>query len=466
MSSNKFENGLFIFRRDLRIVDNNGLNLLNEKCKNIYTIFIFTPEQVSGVNSYKSDNAIQFMIESLEDLESQISNKGGKLYCFYGHNEKIVGQCIKDLNIDVVCFNLDYSPYAIKRDKGIIDLCKKTQTYVMYDHDYYLHAPGSILTGSNTPYQKFTPYYQAALKKKIELPKNNANKKYHFAYVKKTLINRISLKDALQKFTSINQNILVHGGRQNAIKQLHSAHKTQIHYASTHNDLSKNTSQLSAYIKFGCISIREAYQVLRSKRELIRQLIWRDFYANILYSFPHVLGNAMKKNYNKIRWHHNSNWFEAWKQGKTGYPVVDAGMRQLNTTGYMHNRARLITASFLVKTLLISWEHGEKYFAKKLTDYDPASNNGNWQWIASTGADSQPFFRIFNPWEQAKNFDPDAEYIKKWVPELKDVSSEDIMKWETAHNEPNNKDVNYPKPIVDYAKQKKLALQMYNSVFH
>jgi deoxyribodipyrimidine photo-lyase len=464
--SNKFENGLFIFRRDLRIVDNNGLNLLNEKCKNIYTIFIFTPEQVSSANSFKSDNAIQFMIESLEDLESQISNKGGKLYCFYGHNEKIVTHCIKDLNIDVVCFNLDYSPYAIKRDKGIIDLCKKMQTYIMYDHDYYLHTPGTILTGSNTPYQKFTPYYQAALKKKIESPKTNANKKYHFAYVKKTLINRISLTDALHKFTNTNQNILVHGGRQNAIKQLHIANKTQGHYATTHNDLSKNTSQLSAYIKFGCISIREAYHVLKSKRELIRQLIWRDFYANILYSFPHVLGNAMKKNYNKIRWHHNSNWFEAWKQGKTGYPIVDAGMRELNTTGYMHNRARLITASFLVKTLLISWEYGEKYFAKKLTDYDPASNNGNWQWIASTGADSQPFFRIFNPWEQAKNFDPDAEYIKKWVPELKNVSVKDIMNWDVSYNENNNKDVNYPKPIVDYAKQKNLALQMYNSVFH
>jgi len=464
--SNKFENGLFIFRRDLRIVDNNGLNLLNEKCKNIYTIFIFTPEQVSSANYFKSDNAIQFMIESLEDLESQISNKGGKLYCFYGHNEKIVTHCIKDLNIDVVCFNLDYSPYAIKRDKGIIDLCKKMQTYIMYDHDYYLHTPGTILTGSNTPYQKFTPYYQAALKKKIESPKTNANKKYHFAYVKKTLINRISLTDALHKFTNTNQNILVHGGRQNAIKQLHIANKTQGHYATTHNDLSKNTSQLSAYIKFGCISIREAYHVLKSKRELIRQLIWRDFYANILYSFPHVLGNAMKKNYNKIRWHHNSNWFEAWKQGKTGYPIVDAGMRELNTTGYMHNRARLITASFLVKTLLISWEYGEKYFAKKLTDYDPASNNGNWQWIASTGADSQPFFRIFNPWEQAKNFDPDAEYIKKWVPELKNVSVKDIMNWDVSYNENNNKDVNYPKPIVDYAKQKNLALQMYNSVFH
>jgi deoxyribodipyrimidine photo-lyase len=463
--SNKFENGLFIFHRDLRIVDNNGLNLLSEHCKNIYTIFIFTPEQVSSVNSFKSDNAIQFMIESLEDLESQISNKGGKLYCFFGHNEKIVSQCIKEFNINIVCFNLDYSPYAIKRDQGIIDLCKKMETYVIYDHDYYLHEPGSILTGSKTPYQKFTPYYEAAMKKKIASPKI-ASTRIRFTYSKKTIPNRISLNEAIQKFTKQNDDILVHGGRENALKQIKKAYKSQIHYSTTHNELSKSTSELSAYIKFGCISIREVYHFFKTKREFVRQLIWRDFYANILYSFPRVLGHAMKEKYNKIRWHHNASWFEAWKQGKTGFPIVDAGMRQLNTTGYMHNRARLITASFLVKTLLISWEHGEKYFAKKLTDYDPASNNGNWQWIASTGADSQPFFRIFNPWEQAKNFDPDAEYIKRWIPELKEVSAKDIMNWDDVEVLKSHKEIHYPKPIVDYAKQKKIALQMYNSIFH
>jgi len=470
-SSNKmsenFENGLFIFRRDLRIVDNNGLNLLNENCKNIYTIFIFTPEQVTNSNNFKSDNAVQFMIESLEDLETQISNKGGKLYSFYGHNEKIVSQCIKDFNIDVVCFNLDYTPYAVKRDKGIITLCEKMGTFVMYDHDYYLHEPGSILTGAKTPYQKFTPYYEAALKKKIQMPTRTKN--MHFSYLKKPLSNRISLKDAMLKFTKENKEILVHGGRQNALRQLNIANKTQSRYSLTHNELSKSTTELSAYIKFGCVSIREVYHVLKSKRDLIRQLIWRDFYANILYSFPYVLGHAMKKKYDKIKWRHNTRWFEAWRDGMTGFPIVDAGMRQLNETGYMHNRARLITASFLVKTLLISWEHGEKYFATKLTDYDPASNNGNWQWIASTGADSQPFFRIFNPWEQAKNFDPKAEYIKKWIPELKDVSVKDIMNWGDISSSPSStstEKIKYPKPIVDYSKQKPLALKMYNSVFH
>jgi deoxyribodipyrimidine photo-lyase len=458
----KFENGLFIFRRDLRIVDNNGLNLLKEHCKNIFTVFIFTPEQVSYSNKFKSNNAVQFMIESLEDLSSKISNNGGKLYTFYGSNESVIKNFIQEFNINIVCFNLDYSPYAIERDQKVIELCEKMKVYVMYDHDYYLHEPGSILTSSKTPFQKFTPYYEASLRKKIELPKPAS--KIHFSYLKKTVPHQITLSQAFEKFTKKNEDILVHGGRENAIKILKEAVKAQTHYSTTRNDLSKNTTLLSAYIKFGCLSIREVYKFLKNKRDLVRQLIWRDFYANILYSFPYVLGSAMKKNYNKIKWHFNSNWFDAWKTGKTGYPIVDAGMRELNTTGYMHNRARLITASFLVKTLLISWEEGEKYFAKQLTDYDPASNNGNWQWIASTGADSQPFFRIFNPWEQAKNYDPDAEYIKKWIPELKDVPVKDILNWGDVYDNKEYKNI-YLKPIVDYKKQKELALKMYGKVF-
>ena len=459
--TNKFENGLFIFRRDLRIVDNNGLNLLNEKCKNVFTIFIFTPEQVGSGNKYKSDNSVQFMIESLEDLASQISKSGGHLYTFYGHNDKIVADCIKAFDINVVCFNLDISPYAKERDEKIIKLCEHMKTYVMYDYDYYLHQPGTIVNGSGEPYQKFTPYYNTALKKKIESPAGP--RKIHFKRSESHIPGKISLEQAFNKFTKENPDILVHGGRPEAIKTLKTAVRTQTHYPKTHNELDKQTTQLSAYLKFGCISIREAYKALHGKRDIIRQLIWRDFYANILYSFPHVLGHAMKQKYNKVHWHHNTNWFKAWCDGETGFPVVDAGMRQLNETGYMHNRARLIVASFLTKTLLIDWREGEEYFASKLTDYDPASNNGNWQWVASTGADSQPYFRIFNPWEQAKNFDPDCEYIKKWVPELADVPEKDILNWETEWNK--FKDIKYCKPIVDYKKQKDLALKMFGNVF-
>ena len=239
--------------------------------------------------------------------------------------------------------------------------------------------------------------------------------------------------------------------------------KTQKHYSKTHNELDKPTTQLSAYIKFGCISIREMYKAFKSNNDLIRQLIWRDFYMNILYSFPYVLGKPMKPNYAKIKWHHNATWFKAWSTGETGFPVVDAGMRQLNTTGYMHNRARLIVASFLTKTLLIDWREGEEYFAKNLTDYDPASNNGNWQWIASSGADSQPYFRIFNPWLQGKEVDPDANYIKQWVPELKNVNAKDIHQWNDTWRE--HKECKYPKPICDYQVQKEKALAMFRKIY-
>lgn len=456
--NSKFENGLFIFRRDLRIIDNNGLNLLNEKCKNIYTIFIFTPEQVGSGNKYKSDNSVQFMIESLEDLASQLSKTGGHLYTFYGHNDKVVADCIKAWDINLVCFNLDITPYAKERDEKIIKLCEHMKTYVIYDFDYYLCEPSSVVNGSGDTYQKFTPYYNTAKKLKVEKPagKRHLTLKKSDAHIS----NKISLDEAMKKFVgNENPDILVHGGRQEAIKQMRIASKNIKHYEKTRDELSKPTSQLSSYIKFGNISIREVYYAFKNNHAFIRQLYWRDFYAGILYSFPRVLGHALKPKYDKIKWHHNERWFNAWCRGETGFPVVDAGMRQLNATGYMVNRARLIVASFLIKTLLIDWREGEKYFASKLTDYDVASNNGNWQWISGGGADSQQYTRIFNPSRQGENFDKDCIYIKKWVPELSSLEPKIIHNWETEWV--NHKDIKYPKPILDYSEQRKKALDMY-----
>lgn len=454
-----YENGLFIFRRDFRIIDNNGLNLANSLCNRVYPIFIFTPEQVSGANKYKSVNAVQFMIESLDDLYKKTGNK---LLCFYGHNPTIVSYLIKELSINLVCFNADYSPYAIQRELSIIQMCDKMDVAVQYSHDYYLHPPGSIVNGQGDPYQKFTPYYNIASRKKVDAPAGSRT--IHFASTSKHLINKISLDEAFRKFVgSPNPNILVHGGRDEGIKQMRQAAKNIKNYSTTHNELSKPTSQLSAFIKFGCISIREVYKAFHSKHDFIRQLFWRDFYESILYSFPQVLGQALKPKYNKIKWHHNERWFDAWKKGVTGFPVVDAGMRQLNATGYMHNRARLIVMSFLIKTLLIDWRHGEKYFATKLTDYDPASNNGNIQWIMGGGSDSMPFFRIFNPWMQQENFDKDCEYINTWIPELDSVEPKIIHNWETEWK--NYKDIKYPKPICDYAEQKEKCLKMYRAIF-
>jgi deoxyribodipyrimidine photo-lyase len=461
--STKFENGLFIFRRDLRVVDNNGLNLLNEKCKNIYTIFIFTPEQAGNGNKYKSDNALQFMIESLEDLASNISKMGGQLHTFYGHNDKVVEDCIKAFDINVVCFNLDITPYALERDAKIIKLCEKMETYVMYDHDYYLHEPGTIVNGSGNPYVKFTPYYEKAKKLKVEAPAGI--RKLHLAKSSAHVSNKITLDLAMKKFVGKeNPDILVHGGRENALKQMRQAAKNIKHYAQTRNDLAKPTSQLSAYIKFGAVSVREVYKVFRSKHDFIRQLYWREFYGNVLYSFPRVLGHSLNPKYDKIKWHHNERWFEAWKKGETGIPLVDASQRQLLQTGWTHNRGRMISSSILIKILLIDWREGERFYAQHLVDYDVASNNGGWQFSSGSGADSQPYFRYFNPYLQSKNNDSDCEYIKQWIPELKDVPPADIHNWDTTWEK--HKECGYPKPIVNYAEQKEISLKMYKDALY
>jgi deoxyribodipyrimidine photo-lyase len=455
--SEKFENGLFIFRRDLRIIDNNGLNFLSTLCKNIYTIFIFTPEQVGSGNKYKSDNAVQFMIHSLKDLASSIRSEGGQLHTFYGDNEKIVADCIEAWDINVVAFNLDITPYARIRDDGIVKLCQRKQVFVTYTPDYYLCEPGSVLNGSKEVYQKFTPYYNQAKTKKVEKPVTN---KLHFKSSNSHIPNKISLIQAMERFVGKeNPDILVHGGRTEALKQMRIAAKNIKRYAQTRDELSKPTSQLSAYIKFGNVSIREVYYAFKSNHAFIRQLYWRDFYSGILYEFPHVLGNALKPKYDKIKWHHNERWFDAWCKGETGFPLVDAGMRQLNATGYMVNRARLITMSFLIKTMLIDYRLGERYFATKLTDYDPGSNNGNTLWIMGGGADSQQYMRIFSPSIQAKEHDGDCKYIKTWITELKDVDNEIILNWETEWQ--NHKEIKYPKPILDYSEQRKKALDMY-----
>jgi deoxyribodipyrimidine photo-lyase len=453
------KNGLFIFRRDLRIIDNTCLNQMTNLCDKVYPIFIFTPEQVGSTNKFKSDNSVQFMIESLIDLNKATN---GKLLCFYGHNVSIIKNLIKDLDINCIGFNVDYTPYASKRDSEIEKLCQQMNVELILYHDYYLHPPGTILNGTGNPYQKFTPYYNVASKKHVESPAHKKN--IAFASTTKILQGKINLGQAQSKFIKkFNDIILVHGGRQNALKQIISALKNTKSYTTTRDQLSLHTSELSAYIKFGCVSIREVYKHFRSRTAFIRQLYWRDFYATVLAYFPHVLGSAMNKKYNKIKWHHNTNWFNAWKNGNTGFPVVDAAMRQLNETGYMHNRARLIVASFLVKTLLISWEKGEEYFATKLTDYDPASNNLNWQWCASTAIDSQPYFRIFNPWSQQEEYDPNCEYIKKWIPELASLDTKIIHNWNNEYS--NYKDIKYFKPICDYSVQKEKALKMYKQIF-
>lgn len=451
--------GIFIFRRDFRIEDNNGLNWMSFSCKNIHPVFIFTPEQVGAGNDYKSNNAVLFMIESLLDLQKRIREKGGTLHCFYGKNKSVLQQLIRAWGVDYVCFNRDYTPYAKKRDAEIFSLCRSMKILCESAPDYYLHEPDTIHSGSGDTYKKFTPYYDTARKVRVQ-----GVYRYPISFAKSasgTLSSKITLEQALAKFTRPNSDLLVRGGRKEAQAALRDAKQRLRTYSSSRDDMAKETSQLSAYIKFGCLSVREIYRECKSNAAFTRQLMWRDFYMDILNAYPQVLGKALKPKYNKIKWRFNQRWFQAWCDGKTGFPLVDAAMRQMNTTGYMHNRGRLVVASFLTKTLLISWRRGEQYFATKLTDYDPASNNGNWQWVASTGADSQPYFRIFSPTEQLKKHDPHATYVRSWVKELKDVPVRDIMHWDTKYKE--YKSTGYPGPIVEFNKQRTLALEMFSS---
>ncbi|MFC1842949.1 cryptochrome/photolyase family protein [Candidatus Dependentiae bacterium] len=451
-----YKKSIFIFRRSLRISDNMGLLKALKLSKKVVPIFIFTPEQILK-NSYKSDNAVQFMVESLSELDKELKKKDSKLFYFFGKPHEVVKDLIKNNKIEAVFANVDYTPYSISRDKKICKVCEEYNVDFKSYEDLLLNPIGSFLTGSNTPFKKYTPYYNKAKKNKIKPTAKNRYKNY----ISNNYRIKNEFKGNIGSFYKKNNKAAVKGGRKNALLILKKMKKFK-DYDKKRNILIYETTKLSAYIKFGCVSIREVCHVINksiNSKDLIKQLYWRDFYYNIAFFFPHVFGHAMKEKYDKISWPNKKSLFEKWKKGKTGFPIVDACMRQLNETGFMHNRGRLITSNFLIKILLIDWKKGEQYFAQKLIDYDPSVNNGNWQWSSSTGADSQPYFRIFNPWLQSKKFDSACEYIKKWVPELREVNNADIQKWHEKCSK--YKEIDYPKPIVDYAQIRKKSMALY-----
>ena len=400
------EINIFLFRRDFRIVDNLALNKLIEECgnKGIYPMFIFNPKQIYAKNNqYFSNNCVQFMIESLDSLDQHID-----VNYYEGDDIEVLTKLSKKYKINSIAYNKDYSPFAIKRD-GIIEAwAKSKEIHIITAEDYTLYPMGTIQNNKNEPYQVFTPFYKKSLLIKVKAPEPPIVKH----------INVIGIKNIKKfdkhKYYVVNDDLAVRGGRENALERFKNI-MTDYAKVRDYPALDK-TTKLSAYIKFGCVSIREVYFNYNKVKELQRELVWREFYANILYYFPYVLGNSFKEKYDNIEWTNNKEWFKKWCQGKTGYAMVDAGMSQLNKTGWMHNRLRMITAMFLTKDLLIDWRWGEKYFATKLVDYDPASNNGGWQWSASTGTDAQPYFRIFNPELQLKRYDKDYEYIRTWIP--------------------------------------------------
>lgn len=460
MNTKIYKLGLYIFHRDLRISDNTALIKAANECENVIPLFIIDKRQVSKDNPYRGNHFIQFMYESLLDLINTTEKENKNILLKKGLTHNLIKEVIKDFKIEAVYSNYDYTPFSIKRDNDIKKVCTSLKVPFIQTHDYLLNNPTKILNNEQEPYKVFTPYYKKATQFKVEKPnqKNILNQLYE----KTPKLNQAQLKDWLS--FKENKNLFAKGGRKQALLKLKNSQKIITNYQNKKDFPSQNhTTELSPYIKMGCISPREIYWYIKNNNPasspLLRQLYWRDFYTTIAWHFPKVFQESFRKKYKQIPWSKNKNNFHKWCTGNTGIPIVDAGMRELNETGWMNNRVRMITASFLVKNLHINWRWGEKYFATKLIDYDSSVNNGNWQWVAGTGTDAAPYFRVINPWLQQKRFDNETHYIKSWVKELKKLPPKDIHNWENKNNE--YKDLQYPAPIVSTKETRKEIISLF-----
>jgi len=440
------EVNLFIFRRDFRLYDNTGLIELSKKSLPIVCCFIFDSRQILE-NEYRSVPAMRFMCESLIDLDGQIKKLGGKLNYLFGLPHEVLDKLLSSVNINTVAFNADYTAFSKTRDNKIAEIVKKHKKALLITDDILLNKNHTKTDGER--YKKFTPYYITSVKTPIKACESFTGKLSSLIIPQTITIDKFYNNIKTPDYTPA-----VSGGRSNA------SLVPIPNYAQVRNQIwnEKSTSHLSAFIKFGCVSIREVYHAFKNDSDFIKQLYWRDFYYNymmILLTFPEGFKHQLHqspipwRDMNKVE---SKEIFQKWCQGETGYPIIDAAMRQLNQTGYMHNRGRLITSNWLTKVGKIHWTYGEKYFAQKLIDYDPAVNNGNWQWSAGTGADSQPFYRIFSPDIQVSKFDPDLKYIHKYVPELRKYKIESIL---GTINDPA-----YPKKCLDFNKEKQEILNI------
>lgn len=421
---------VFWFRRDLRIEDNTALfHALNEN-ESVLPIFIFDKNILEHLP--KNDARVTFIQKELSKINKELEKYNSSLAVFYGDPITVFNQLTSEYNIKNVYTNHDYEPAARKRDKAINELLKSKNCSFKTCKDQVIFEKSDIVKDDGSHYVVYTPYSKKWKEKvkKIEI----------IHYPSEKLLTKciqhnnpfLDLDDiGFEKSTIQLQNYDI---SENLVKN----------YESTRNFPSvKGTSLLGIHLRFGTISIRKLvkYALNFPNETFLNELIWREFFMQILWHFPHTTTKSFKEKYEGIQWDNNEEWFKKWCEGKTGYPFVDAGMRELNATGHMHNRVRMIVASFLCKHLLIDWRWGEAYFALKLLDYEQASNVGNWQWAAGSGVDAAPYFRIFNPTEQIKKFDKDLKYIKKWLPEL-----------ETLY---------YPKPIVEHKIAREKCLRTY-----
>ena len=407
-------NAIFWFRRDLRLFDHKVLHEALTKCDSVSPIFIFDPSILDHLQ--RNDHRVQFIFNNLEFLNNSLESKQKSIQIFFGKPSSIFKQLIEENSIQRVYTSADYEPYARKRDGEIAELLKEHGIELIRKKDSVIFEQDEVVKDDGSPYVVFTPYKKKWMS---QLTPEEDFKEYDITpYLEKfnTLNTKLKIVQVLSDIGFSPSNILAPTIRLN---------DTIINnYEDTRNFPSvPGTSQLGTSLRFGTISIRQlAKKAYRSTNHtFLSELIWREFFQQILWHFPKTVNYSFKPAYDRIEWRNAPEDFERWKEGKTGYALVDAGMRELNATGYMHNRVRMLVASFLCKHLLIDWRLGEAYFAEKLFDFELASNVGNWQWAAGSGVDAAPYFRIFNPITQVKKFDADLRYIRKWVPEFESI---------------------------------------------
>jgi len=423
---------LFWHRRDLRIEDNAGLFKALKSSNEVVPIFIFDKNILNELN--KDDQRVLFLYNEIKRLKEEYLSHGSDLHVFFGDPLILLPSLAKKFSVQSVFANRDYEPYAIHRDKSIHDLLKNNSVGFIGSKDHVIFEKDEIVKNDLKPYTVYTPYS----KKWKEKLTDYYLKPYDVSIYSSNLTNEKHVEGLISLDSlGFNEKLNLKFPDKKVVKSiLRNYHETRdIPFVI-------GTSRLSVHLRFGTISIRQLAKIaLKENEKFLNELIWRDFYQTIIYFFPDTVCNSFKPKYDNIPWINDIQHFEKWKLGETGYPIVDAGMRELNQTGFMHNRVRMVTASFLVKHLLIDWRWGEAYFAEKLLDFDLASNVGGWQWAASSGCDAAPYFRVFNPELQQQRFDSDFKYIKMWVPEFNTTS--------------------YPKPIVDHKFARERVISVY-----
>lgn len=400
---------IFWFRRDLRFDDNVGFHEALQGQFSVLPIFIFDSEILSELP--KEDARVTFIFETLQKMRSELQKNGSSLALYHGKPEDIFTKLISEFNIQNVITNRDYEPYAKERDGKIAQLLSKESIGFQTFKDHVIFEKDEVVKNDGNPYLIFTPYMKSW------------KAKYRKEYKEKIYCANAFLKNSYQNSQLPDLTLSAIGFKKSQIEtpDFDVSPTTLQEYEKRRNFPEEDaTSHLGPHLRFGTVSIQKIMKKATSEKNEVfwQELIWREFFMQILWHFPETVENAFKKKYDSIEWRNNEAEFIKWKEGKTGYPLVDAGMRQLNKTGYMHNRVRMVVASFLCKHLLIDWRWGEAYFAEKLLDYEMASNVGNWQWAAGSGVDAAPYFRIFNPTTQVEKFNKDYSYIKKYVSEF------------------------------------------------